>query len=158
MIGWIGMGKFATAVLLLASLGAQAAVTPSRMMANVFRFSEAGAVLEVCFASHAYPALPAEKAAQLRGLAERIAKLVRGIGARYQDDSLLPTYEATRDRIAGSAELKLRVKNDYQYCGERLATGMEKYVAENEALIGAFLAKPPSKAVQRRQPDPPPVK
>ncbi len=130
------------ACLVVACGAAHAATAPSRMMANVFRLSEAGAVLAVCFASPAFDALPAEHSARLRGLAERIGKLVASIGRHYRDDDLLATYEATRARIAAEPRLRLHVKNHYGYCGERLAVEMEKYVAENEALIGAFLEKP----------------
>lgn len=142
----------------LAGLGAAAApVTPSTMMANVFRLSEAGAVLEICFASAAFGTAPPERAEKLRQLAQRMAAVVGAIGTHYTDDTLVPTYEATRDRIAGESRLRLHVKNHYEYCGERLATEMEKYVAENEDLIVGYFKRGAPKAVQRRTPDPPPV-
>ena len=136
---------------------AAAPVTPSTMMANVFRLSEAGAVLEICFRSAAFESVPAERSAKLRELAERMAAVVRAIGTHYKDDTLVPTYEATRDRIAGESRLRLHVKNHYEYCGERLATEMEKYVAENEELVVGYFKRGAPKAQQRRTPDPPPV-
>lgn len=147
----------ALALLLLLPPAALALQTPPQMMANVFRFSEAGAVLEICFASTAFTTLPTEKAAKLKQLAGRISGLVKQIGSHWSDPSLLPTYEATRDRIAGESRLKLHVKNHYEYCGERLAAEMEKYVVENEVLIAPVFLTAPTKAVPRRPPDPPPV-
>lgn len=144
-------------LLALLPLTAHALQTPPQMMANVFRFSEAGAVLEICFDSAAFKAAPAERAAKLKQLAGRLSGLVKQIGTHWHDSSLLPTYEATRDRIAGESRLKLHVKNHYEYCGDRLATEMEKYVVENEVLIAPVFLTAPTKAVPRRAPDPPPV-
>ena len=138
-------------------LTAHALQTPPQMMANVFRFSEAGAVLEICFASAAFKEAPAERSTKLKLLASRISGLVKQIGAHWSDATLLPTYEATRDRIAGESRLKLHVKNYYEYCGEKLATDMEKYVVENEALIAPVFLSAPTRAMPRRPPDPPPV-
>jgi hypothetical protein len=146
------------ALLALVPLAGHALQTPPQMMANVFRFSEAGAVLEICFESKAFTDAPADRAAKLKQLAGRLSGLVKQIGAHWRDSSLLPTYEATRDRIAGESRLKLHVKNHYEYCGERLATEMEKYVAENEALIAPVFLTAPTKAMPRRPPDPPPVR
>lgn len=145
------------ALVLLLPLAAHALQTPPQMMANVFRFSEAGAVLEICFESAAFRAAPPERAAKLRQLAGRISGLVKRIGSHWRDPSLLPTYEATRDRIAGESRLKLYVKNNYEYCGERLAAEMEKYVVDNEVLIAPVFLTAPTNAVPRRPPDPPPV-
>ena len=142
----------------LLALPAHALQTPPQMMANVFRFSEAGAVLEICFESAAFKQLPAERSTKLKLLATRLSGLVKQIGTHWSDSSLLPTYEATRDRIAGESRLKLHVKNYYEYCGEKLAADMEKYVVENEALIAPVFLTAPSRAVPRREPDPPPVK
>ena len=148
----------AATVAMTAGLGAAAApVTPSTMMANVFRLSEAGAVLEICFASANFGTVPAERAAKLRELSQRLAAVVGAIGTHYKDSTLLPTYEATRDRIAGESRLRLHVKNHYEYCGERLATEMEKYAAENEDLVVGYFKRGAPKAQQRRPPDPPPV-
>ena len=151
--------RFLLALLALLPLSANALQTPPQMMANVFRFSEAGAVLEICFASAAFEATPPDRAGKLRQLAMRISGLVKQIGTHWSDSSLLPTYEATRDRIAGESRLKLHVKNHYEYCGEKLAADMEKYVVENEALIAPVFLTAPSKALPRRPPDPgPPVR
>ena len=151
--------RVAAAVAMTAVLNAAAApVTPSTMMANVFRLSEAGAVLEICFASAAFATVPAERAAKLRELSQRLGAVVQAIGAHYKDGTLPPTYEATRDRIAGESRLRLHVKNYYEYCGERLATEMEKYVAENEELVVGYFKRGAPKAQQRRTPDAPPEK
>lgn len=147
----------ATAAMAVGLHAAAAPVTPSTMMANVFRLSEAGAVLEICFASAAFGNAPAERAAKLRELSQRLAAVVGAIGTHYRDGTLLPTYEATRDRIAGESRLRLHVKNYYEYCGERLATEMEKYVAENEELVVGYFKRGAPKSQQRRTPDPPPV-
>ena len=146
-------------LLLLLPPAAQALQTPPQMMANVFRFSEAGAVLEICFASAAFAQAPPARAEKLKQLAGRISGLVKKIGSHWRDPSLLPTYEATRDRIAGESRLRLHVKNHYQYCGERLETEMEKYVVENEVLIAPVFLTAPDKPVPRRPPEPgPPVR
>ncbi|HYC38435.1 MAG TPA: hypothetical protein VEC19_18550 [Usitatibacter sp.] len=139
------------------SMPVSALQTPPQMMANVFRFSEAGAVLEICFASEAFKALPGEKSAKLRQLAARLSGLVQRIGTHWSDPSLLPTYEATRDRIAAESRLKLHVKNHYDYCGEKLASSMEQYVVENEALIAPVFLSAPTRAVPRRPPEPQPI-
>lgn len=145
--------------VLAASGPAHAGVAPSTMMANVFRFSEAGAVLEICFASEAFKSLAAEKAEALKQQAGRIARLVKAIGQYYEDDSVHPTYEATRDRIAGESRLRLHVKNHYGYCGEKLTAEMDKYLAENELLLGRYFSQPNTKSTQKRPPDPgPPAK
>ncbi len=142
----------------LLALPVHALQTPPQMMANVFRFSEAGAVLEICYQSAAFKTAPEERSAKLKQLGMRLAGLVKQIGSHWSDPSLLPTYEATRDRIAGESRLKLHVKNYYEYCGEKLATDMEKYVVENEALIAPVFLSAPTRAVPRREPDPPPVR
>lgn len=122
-----------------------AATPPSGMMANVYRLTEAAAVLDVCFESHVYKALPSEKSVELQRLSSRLGELVRAIGKHYGDEGLHHVFVATKARIATDLNLKLHVKNHYQYCGERLAREMETYVAENEALINGFLRKQPSK-------------
>lgn len=134
----------------------RAGVAPSTMMGNVFRFSEAGAVLEICFASDAYKKLAPAKAENLRSLSGRLGRLVKAIGQYYDDDSIHPTYEATRARIAGESRLKLHMKNHYEYCGDRLATEMEKYVAENEQLLGGYFSKPRPGWKEKRAPEPGP--
>ena len=150
--------KAFTLATLLATLGtAHAGVTPSTMMANVYRFSEAGAVLEICYSSAAYAALPAERAEALRGLSTRLTRLVKAIGQYYEDGSVYASYEATRARIAGESRLKLHVKNHYEYCGEKLAADREKYVVENEALIAPVFLTAPTRALPRHPPGPPPV-
>ena len=135
-------------------LSAHALQTPPQMMANVYRFSEAASVLEICFASEAFRSAPPERSAKLKQLAARLSGLVGKIGLHYRDTSLLPTYEATRDRIAGESRLKLHVKNHYEYCGEKLVAAMEQYVVENEALIAPVFLTAPDRTVPRRPPEP----
>lgn len=143
-------------VLLLLPLAPHAAVAPPTMMANVYRFSEAAAVLEICFASEAFPRLPAERSSALRALAGRIGKLVEAIGRYYGDGTLHATFEATRDRIARESRLKLHVKNHYEYCGERLAAEMDRYVAENEVLLASYFSQSPARPTRKRPPEPGP--
>jgi hypothetical protein len=142
----------------LAATAAHAGVTPSTMMANVYRFSEAGAVLEVCFESAAFKALPSERADAMRGLSSRLVRLVKAIGQYYGDATVLPTYEATRSRLAGESRLKLHVKNHYEYCGERLATEMDRYLTENELLLGRYFSQDNPRSTQKRPPEPGPPK
>lgn len=149
--------RFALSALAAAlAFPAQAGVTPSQMMANVFRFSEAGAVLEICFASEAFGALPPERAGALRQQAGRLARLARAIGQYYEDSTIAATYEATRDRIAAESRLKLHVKNHYGYCGENLVAEMDKYLAENELLLGRYFSQPNPRSTQKRPPEPGP--
>ena len=151
--------KAFTLATLLATLGtAHAGVTPSTMMANVYRFSEAGAVLEICYSSAAYAALPAERAEALRGLSTRLTRLVKAIGQYYEDGSVYASYEATRARIAGESRLKLHVKNHYEYCGERLVAEMDRYLSENEQLLGRYFSQPNAPSTGKRPPEPGPPK
>ena len=131
------------ACLLLAALPAFGRLPPSQMMANVYRLTEASAVLDVCFESADYKALPTERARVLQGLSNRLGNLVRSIGKHYGDEELYEVYESTKPRISSDSKLKLHVKNYYQYCGDRLAREMETYVAENEKLINGYLSKQP---------------
>jgi hypothetical protein len=150
------MARVLALVLLVAGGAAFAGNAPSTMMANVYRFSEAGAVLEICFASPAYKSLPPERAEALRALSARIARLVKAIGQYYGDRTVHPSYEATRDRIAGESRLRLHVKNHYEYCGERLVAEMDKYLAENELLLGRYFSEPRPAATNKRPPEPGP--
>jgi hypothetical protein len=111
------------------------------MMANVYRLTEASAVLAICFESAEFRALPSARATGLKDLAARLGDLVQGIAGHYRDDSLYVTYENTRARIAGDPKLKAQVKLMYAYCGERLSTEMERYVAENETLLNGYLKR-----------------
>lgn len=152
--------RFARWVLLIAAStatgGAVAGVAPSTMMANVYRFSEAGAVLEICFASSAFGALPAEKAGALRALATRLDRLVKAIGQYYDDSMVYASYDATRARIAGESRLRLHVKTHYEYCGERLVGEMDRYLDENEQLLGRYFSTPRPPSTQKRPPEPGP--
>lgn len=118
-----------------------AATPPSQMMANVYRLTQASAVLDICFSSAAFKSLPGDEAAKLKGLSRRIGDLIGAIGVHYRDHTLADTYDATRALIASDTNLQLHVKNHYEYCGERLATSMSAYVAENEALLNGFFRK-----------------
>jgi hypothetical protein len=133
-------------ILLAAALPALAATPPSQMMANMYRLTQASAVLDICFASAAFKSLPGDEAARLKGLSRRIGELIGAIGMHYQDHTLADTYDATRAHIAADTNLQLHVKNHYQYCGEKLATSMDAYVAENEALLNGFFGKDASKS------------
>ena len=133
--------RFAALLLWGVASGALAAMPPSGMMANVYRLTEAGAALELCFQSAEYKALPAEKVREFRGLSSRLGEIVRSIGRHYGDPSLFETYESTKARISADSKLKLHMKNHYGYCGERLAREMETYVSENEKLIGEYFGK-----------------
>lgn len=133
--------RLAAAVALAAALPAAAATPPSGMMANVYRLTEASAVLAICFESAEFKALPSDRATGLKDLSARLGDIVQGIAGHYRDDSLYQTYENTRARIAADAKLKVEIGKRYGNCGEKLAVEMEKYVAENEALIGGYLRR-----------------
>ena len=150
------MRPLAALFLWMAPALALAGTTPSTMMGNVYRFSEAGAVLEVCFASPAFDQVPAERVEALRGLSTRLARLVKAIGQYYGDSSVFPSYEATRVRLAADSNLKLRVKNLYDYCGPRLAVELDKYLSENEQLLGSYFSQDPPKGPHKRPPEPGP--
>jgi hypothetical protein len=141
------------ALLALACAGAAAAATPPRgprppaeatppgMMANVYRLTEAAAVLAVCRDSDAYRQLPADKATQFDDLATRLRAVVESIGRHYKDDAMPATFEATRGKIAGETAMRGYVKTKYQYCNDALLEDMNAYVAENEKLIGGYIAR-----------------
>ena len=133
--------RIAAVLIALASLDGAAATPPSRMMANVYRLTEAAAILSVCIESAAYRKLAAEKAREFEGLRSRIGDLVRGIGKHYSDDSLHATFEATRARMAGETAMRGYVHTKYQYCNDQLARDMDAYVAENEKLINDYFEK-----------------
>jgi hypothetical protein len=135
------LDRLLAAAFLAAALPAAAATPPSGMMANVYRLTEASAVLAICFGSAEFRALPSDRATGLRDLSARLGDLVQGIAGHYRDDSLFVTYENTRARIAADEKLKVQVMQRYGNCGEKLAVEMEKYVAENEALIGGYLKR-----------------
>ena len=116
-----------------------AATPPGPMMANVYRLTEAAAVLTVCFESPLYTKLSNDKALQLHGLVIRLADLVQNIAKHYKDDALYLTFEATRVKISSEVEMKNYVKSKYEYCGDQLFRDMEAYVSENEKLINGYL-------------------
>ena len=133
----------------LAAMPAFAATPPSQMMANVYRLTQASAVLDICFTSAAFKSLPGDEAAKLRDMSRRIGGLIGAIGMHYGDHTLADIYDATRARIAADTNLQLHVKNHYQYCGEKLATSMSAYVVENEALLNGFFRKEALKAPKK---------
>lgn len=138
---------------------AWAADTPAPMVANVYRLSEAGAALEVCFAGPAFPSLAADKAQALRNNAKRLERLVKAIGQYYGDGQIFAIYAATRTRIASEPAVKKRVTEQYGDCGAGLLESMDKYVLENEMLIGRYLSDPHPTPTQRKPPEPgPPAK
>jgi len=133
--------KAAAVALFAASLSAGAEAPPSQMIANVYRLTEAAAVLTVCVESPAFAGLAPEKAAQVKGQVSRISALVANIARYYKDATLQETYEATRKRIAGEPQMQSYAKGKYQYCGDALLRDMEAYVAENETLINGYIAR-----------------
>ena len=134
-------GSLAVLAVAFPALGA----TPPKMMANVYRLTEAGAVMNICLESPSYKALASEKASQVDGLVVRLADLVRAIGRHYKDDELYTTYEMTKARISAGPELKSYARDHYQFCGDLLLREMEAYVAENEALITGYFRKQSSR-------------
>lgn len=137
-------------VLICIAATASAATPPSQMMANVYRLTQASAVLDICFASAAFRSLPNDDAAKLKQLSRRIGDLIGAIGMHYRDHTLADTYDATRAHIASDTNLQLHVKNHYQYCGGELFGSLDAYVRENEALLQGYFKKqdlpPPAKA------------
>lgn len=125
----------------IAVMPALGATPPSQMMANVYRLTQASAVLDICFASAAFKSLPGDEAARLKSLSRRIGDLIGAIGMHYRDHTLADTYDATRALIASDTSLQLHVKNHYEYCGGKLATGMDAYVRENEALLQGYFRR-----------------
>jgi hypothetical protein len=115
--------------------------TPAKMMANVYRLTEAAAVLNVCIESPAYKKLSSEKSLQLQGLVTRLSDLVQNLAKHYRDEALYPTFEATKTKLSSDAEMKAYARNKYQYCGEQLFLDMEAYVTENENLINGYLKR-----------------
>ncbi len=143
------------AALLLAAAGlglpVHAATPPPRMMANVYLLAQAGAVLDVCLGSPDAGSFPAAKTEELTGLATRLGAVVQKIATHYRDDALASTYEATKAKMASEPGLRLHVKNNHQNCGEGLVGQMKAYVAENETLIGRFVAPKPANAPPPKQ-------
>ncbi len=143
--------RIALALLLTAALGAGAA-TPTkvprrlddRRMSNVYVLAQAGAILDICLSSPEAGAFPEAKSREIGDLAARLAAVVRSIGAHFRDASLSSIYEATKANMAADSKLRFHVKSNHQYCGERTLGEMRAYVAENEALIGNYLAKKPA--------------
>jgi hypothetical protein len=129
--------------------------TPPGMMANVYRLTEAAAVVTVCTRSDAFKALPAEKARQLEGLLARLGAVVESIGRHYRDDAMAATYEATRESIAAETAMRGYVKTKYQYCGDALLEDMAAYVESNEKLIGGYFERDAAARAARKTPPKP---
>lgn len=146
------MDRKILAMLVVLGLPAAAAPPPG-MMANVYRLTEAAAVVTVCTRSDAFKALPAEKARRMDGLLARLAAVVEGIGRHYRDDTLAATFEATRESIAGETAMRGYVKTKYQYCGDALLQDMGAYVEANEKLLNGYFER---EAAARATPKPPP--
>ena len=139
--------RIALSILLATALAAGAATPPKaprklddRRMSNVYALAQAGAILDICLASPDAAAFPEAKSREIGNLAERLAAVVRSIGAHFRDSALLSIYEATKANMAADTKLRFHVKSNHQYCGERTLGDMRAYVAENEALIGNYLA------------------
>jgi hypothetical protein len=139
-----------------AGLHAGAAAPPSGMMANVYRLTEAAAVLTVCRESEAFRQLPGEKAAQVQDLLERLAAVVGSIGNHYSDESMPATFAATRAKIAGETAMRGYVKTKYQYCGDALLEDMKAYVESNEQLLYGYFERDAAARAGRKGPQPRP--
>ena len=135
------MDRTTLAALGLLAASAVAAMPPPGMMANVYRLTEAAAVVTVCTRSDAFKALPADKARQMDGLLARLAAAVEAIGRHYRDDTLAATFEATRESIAGETAMRGYVKTKYQYCGDALLEDMTAYVESNEKLLNGYFER-----------------
>lgn len=115
-----------------------AEATPPGMMANMYRLTEAAAVLTVCRESEAFRRLPGDKAARVEELLGRLTTVVHAIGRHYRDDAMPATFEATRDKIAAETAMRGYVKTKYQYCGDALFDDMGAYVESNEKLLNGY--------------------
>jgi hypothetical protein len=117
------------------------AEAPKPMADNVFKLTEAAAVLNVCFQSGEYKKLPTEKALKLHDLIIRLTNLVEKISKHYNDDSIFLTYELMRVELSSDPEMEEYVRKEYQCCGDKLLKEMEIYVSENEKAIYDFLSR-----------------
>ena len=122
-------------------LPVSAASPPPKMMANVYRLTEAAAVLNVCLESPPYRNLSNEKALQLHGLVIRLKDLVQNVAKHYGDEALYLIFETTKHKLSSDAEMKTYAKSKYQYCGDQLFLDMEAYVTENENLINGYFKR-----------------
>lgn len=149
------MGR--TILLALAALAtpALAAMPPAGMMANVYRLTEAAAVVTVCTRSDAFKALPAQKARQLDDLLSRLGAVVGAIGRHYRDDTLAETFEATREKIAGETAMRGYVKTKYQYCADALVQDMSAYVESNEKLLHGYFERESERSSRESAAKPP---
>lgn len=135
------MDRTLLAALVALATPAMAATPPPGMMANVYRLTEAAAVVTVCTRSDAFKALPPVKARRMDGLLARLAAVVEAIGRHYRDDTLAATFEATRESIAGETAMHGYVKTKYQYCGDALLEDMAAYVESNEKLLNGYFER-----------------
>ncbi len=115
--------------------------TPKPMLDNVYALTEAAAVLNVCFESHAYKSLPNEKALQIHDLSMRLEDLVQRIANRYNHETLLLVFGMSKVKISSDKEMIESVRKEYGYCNEKLFKNMETYVSENETIVDDFLSK-----------------
>lgn len=125
-------------LLVFPSVSVAAAKVPKRMLHNVAALTQASAVLDVCFRSPAYKALPSQRALKLHGLQIRLTDLVQKIASHYHDDALYTTYELMHFKMSSESSIIGYVKTRYHYCGKPLAKDMDAYVLENEHLIDAY--------------------
>lgn len=129
---------FVTCATLICS--SSLAQVPKPMVDNVYKLTEAAAVLNVCFESAEYKKLSSERALKMHGLIIRLTDLVEKISKHYNDETILLTYELMRVEMSSDPELKEYVRKEYRYCGDRLFREMEVYVAENEKVINDFIS------------------
>jgi hypothetical protein len=111
-----------------------------RKMSTIYVLAHAGAILDLCLASPEAPTFPEAKSREIQDLAGRLDKLVRTVGTHYRDAELSSVYAATKAQMATDTKLRFHVKSNHQYCGELTLGEMRAYVADNEALIGNYLA------------------
>lgn len=149
------MDRTLLAALVALAAPAMAATPPPGMMANVYRLTEAAAVVTVCTRSDAFKALAPVKARQLDGLLARLAAVVEAIGRHYRDETLAATFEATRESIAGETAMRGYVKTKYRYCGDALLQDMTAYVESNEKLLNGYLEREAAARAARKPPPKP---
>jgi hypothetical protein len=151
------------ALAVLAAAAAAQAASPQppakppaddRKMSTVYVLAHAGAILDLCLASPEAAGFPESKSREIQDLAGRLGGIVRTIGTHYRDAELIGVYESTKANLAADTRLRFHVESNHQNCGERTLGEMRAYVAENEALIGSFVARKRPEAAAPKTPTP----
>lgn len=128
-----------SAALAALTVNTTCAETPKRAEESVRRLAEAAALMNVCFESDAYDALPDETALKFHGLRIRIDALVEKLSNYYKDDALVLAYGVHYVRLSKEKEIIDYAKTHCRYCGERLFIDMEDYVSESEITGQKFI-------------------